>query len=71
MKVSRVRLAVASLVLALGFLLLDIYDVNFMLGETRVAIYPVAFFALVGVVLLLRPLLNRSRKPEPTRKPSV
>ena len=29
----------------------------------------VAFFALVGVVLLIRPLMNRSKKPERPMKP--
>ena len=69
MKISRVSLAIISFGLALIFLLFDIYNVNFLLGETRVAIYPVAFFALVGVVLLIRPLLNRSKEPERPMKP--
>lgn len=60
MNTRRLRLAVASLAVALVFLLLDLFDVSFFLGQTRVAIYPVAFFALLGVVLLLRDLVARS-----------
>lgn len=57
----RVTLAIVSFALALLFVALDAFDVNLMLGQTRVAIYPVAFFGLVGAVLLMRPLFDRNR----------
>lgn len=59
MKPPRIVVAIASLAVAVVFLLFDVYDVNLMLGETRVAIYPVAFFGLLGVLLLARPWLSR------------
>lgn len=58
----RVPLAIASFALALLFLALDAFDVNLVLGQTRVAIYPVAFFGLLGAVLLVRPLFDRDRQ---------
>lgn len=70
MKRSRVVLAIGSFAVALVFLLLDLFDVNLMLGQTRVAIYPVALFALIGIVLLVRPLLDRRPQHDRTMKPN-
>jgi hypothetical protein len=67
----RIAVAIGSLLIALVFLLFDVYDVNLMLGETRVAIDPVAFFALLGVVSLLRPYWERWRRHEPRSKPPM
>ena len=58
---NRVTLAIASFALALLFHALDAFDVNLMLGQTRVAIYPISFFGLVGAVPLIRPLFDRGR----------
>ena len=69
MKARRIPVAIGSLLIALVFVLFDLYDVNLMLGQTRVAIYPVAFFALLGVALLVRPYWDRRRRREPPMKP--
>ena len=50
---------IVSLGVALVLFLLNINNYAFLAGSVHVSIYPAAFFALVGIVLIIRALMQR------------
>jgi hypothetical protein len=54
MKKAQLFAGFSSLVLAAVLYLLGFTDINFIGGGTQVLVYPAAFFALAGLVLLFR-----------------